>query len=205
MGCMGIGSPRAAGIAPFTAAMGPGENVRWCRRGDGGSGDQAKPMGAGAAPIGEAVRETAVPWRGAKIVGACDQLKPLVRMAPAGLAVRMAACGSGDPCTTGCRCTGDGDLFTYTAPVRVGLTPVRPAALPTCGFMTIVPPSTRVAGTMFGPVCDGTGETARLAVRVPAVVGASEVTSPPSLPMRLLPVSGRKAHARLRPASSLSL
>jgi hypothetical protein len=106
----------APGTMPFPNVMAPGagDSVRRFARGDGGSGDQAKPIGA-AAPTGEAARETAVPPRGENVVGAADQLKPLDRTVAMGLGVRMAAWDKTWPPPWGtavCMCDGDGDRLT---------------------------------------------------------------------------------------------
>eukprot|EP00419_Tripos_fusus_P011246 CAMPEP_0172663022 /NCGR_PEP_ID=MMETSP1074-20121228/5670_1 /TAXON_ID=2916 /ORGANISM="Ceratium fusus, Strain PA161109" /LENGTH=116 /DNA_ID=CAMNT_0013478965 /DNA_START=210 /DNA_END=560 /DNA_ORIENTATION=- len=98
---------------------GCGEYARGDCRGDGGSGDQAKPMGLAAAPTGEAVRPRGVlaerPVRGENVAGACVQLKPAAgaRGTPpvTGLGVRMAGrmCGIPGPPTASTDCIGEAD------------------------------------------------------------------------------------------------
>jgi len=66
-------------LGSISACPGAGENERGEVRGDGGSGDQAKPVIIGLCP-GEWARGIAVPTgepaRGENVDGACAQLKP---------------------------------------------------------------------------------------------------------------------------------
>jgi len=99
------------------APLGVGDNARVSRRGEGGSGVNEKPIGAGTEEaMGEVVRDIAPPpaWqaRGENVAGTAVQVKPPVREAAAtGLAARTWPAGRVAICMVG-TCMGDGDLGT---------------------------------------------------------------------------------------------
>jgi len=139
----------APNIMPFVPKerlfpIGCGEYALGVCLGDGGSGDQAKPMGLPAAPTGDAARPIGVlaerppaavagdawqdlPVRGENVTGACVQLKPPAGargMPPVtGLGVRIVGrmCGMPGLPTASTDCIGEADRAIYRAlPVALG-------------------------------------------------------------------------------------